>query len=60
MLDLLNFIAFLIVTGYALYLFAHVMYSRITFIKLGKKSNLRQDAGIRINEFLINTFGQVF
>jgi Fe-S oxidoreductase len=58
MLGLINFIAFLIVTGYALYLFAHVMYSRIMFIKLGRKSNLRQDAGIRINEVLINVFGQ--
>lgn len=58
MLSLLNFIAFLAVTGYALYLAAHVIYSRIMFIQLGKKSNLRKDTAVRINEFLVHVFGQ--
>lgn len=58
MLALLNFIAFLIVTGFAVYLFVHLVYSRITFIKLGKKSNLKEDVKARITDFLINVFGQ--
>jgi Fe-S oxidoreductase len=57
-LGLLNFIAFLAITGYAVYLAAHIVYSRITFVKLGKKSNLREDTRVRINEFLTNVLGQ--
>ncbi|WP_227937660.1 (Fe-S)-binding protein [Alkalihalobacillus deserti] len=58
MISLLNFIVFLLVTGYAFYLFAHLVYSRIIFIKLGKKSNLKEDTKIRLTEFLVNVFGQ--
>lgn len=58
MLALLNFIAFLIVTGYAVYAFAYIVYSRIKFITLGQKANLKQDLSKRINEVLINVFGQ--
>ncbi|WML24969.1 (Fe-S)-binding protein [Neobacillus sp. OS1-33] len=57
-LPLLNLAIFLAATGYALYLFAHLVYSRITFIKLGKPANLREDAGKRLNVFLVNVFGQ--
>ncbi|MBU8878009.1 (Fe-S)-binding protein [Bacillus sp. FJAT-29790] len=58
MLVFLNFIAFLAVTGYAIYLVANLVYSRVTFIKLGKKSNLGKDTQQRIKEVLINVFGQ--
>ncbi|WP_027416323.1 (Fe-S)-binding protein [Aneurinibacillus terranovensis] len=58
MLSLVNFLAFLTVTGYAVYLFAYLVYCRVTFIKLGKKSNLKEDASVRMNEVLINVFGQ--
>ncbi len=58
MVVLLNFLAFVFVTGYAFYLFAHIVYSRVMFIKLGKKSNLKEDFGQRINEVVINVFGQ--
>ncbi|MEX2460984.1 MAG: (Fe-S)-binding protein [Paenibacillaceae bacterium] len=58
MLALLNFFAFVVVTGYAVYLFAQLVYSRITFIRLGKKSNLKKDVGQRINEVVFNVFGQ--
>jgi Fe-S oxidoreductase len=57
-LGLLNFLAFLAITGYAVYLAAHIVYSRITFVKLGKKSNLREDTKTRINVFLTNVLGQ--
>ncbi|MEX2460482.1 MAG: (Fe-S)-binding protein [Paenibacillaceae bacterium] len=55
---LLNFLAFLLVTGYAVYMFVYVIYSRIVFIKLGKKPNLKKDLSIRIDEFMVNVFGQ--
>lgn len=58
MLSLLNFIAFIAVTGYAVYLFYQLVYSRVVFIKLGKPSNLKQDMGIRIQEFMVNILGQ--
>ena len=58
MLAFINFLAFLLVTGYAVYLVLHVIYSRITFIKLGKKSNLKEDTKQRIHEVLVNVFGQ--
>ncbi|MBP1933649.1 heterodisulfide reductase-related iron-sulfur binding cluster [Ammoniphilus resinae] len=58
MLAFLNFIAFLLVTGYAIYLVSNVVYSRITFIRLGKKSNLKEDTQQRISEVMVNVFGQ--
>lgn len=58
MLALLNFVAFIAVTGYAVYLFYQLVYSRVMFIKLGKPSNLKQDMGIRIQEFMVNVLGQ--
>nr|WP_088091095.1 (Fe-S)-binding protein [Bacillus sp. OV166] len=58
MLGLINFIAFLSITGYAIYLFANIVYSRVTFIRLGKPSNLRKDTPKRVNEVLVNVFGQ--
>ncbi|SMQ87022.1 Fe-S oxidoreductase [Bacillus sp. OV166] len=57
-LGLINFIAFLSITGYAIYLFANIVYSRVTFIRLGKPSNLRKDTPKRVNEVLVNVFGQ--
>ncbi len=58
MLALLHFLAFLAVTGYAVYLFAHLVYGRIIFIRLGKKANLKKDVQQRIQEVLVNVFGQ--
>ncbi|QRG68753.1 (Fe-S)-binding protein [Brevibacillus choshinensis] len=58
MLDLLHALAFIVVTGLALYMFAHVVYSRVVFIRLGRKSNLKEDTRQRIQEVLVNVFGQ--
>ncbi|WP_144564031.1 (Fe-S)-binding protein [Neobacillus bataviensis] len=58
MLGIINFIAFLGITGYAVYLFANIVYSRVTFIKMGKPANLRKDTRQRVNEVLVNVFGQ--
>lgn len=57
-LSIVNFIAFLLVVGYAIYLFAHVVYSRYQFIKLGKKVDFKKDMKTRINALLVNVFGQ--
>ncbi|WP_027416738.1 (Fe-S)-binding protein [Aneurinibacillus terranovensis] len=58
MLALLNLLAFMVVTGYAVYLFGNLVYSRFMFIKLGKMSNVKEDTKQRIQEVLINVFGQ--
>jgi Fe-S oxidoreductase len=56
-LALMQLLAFLLVTGYALYLFGHVVYSRYMFIRLGKKANLRKDLQARVNQLVVNMFG---
>ncbi|SMQ81827.1 Fe-S oxidoreductase [Bacillus sp. OV166] len=58
MLLLLNFLAFLAVTGYAVYLFAQLVYSRYLFVKLGKKVDFEPNLKERINAVLVNVFGQ--
>ena len=57
-IGLINFIAFLGITGYAIYLFTNIVYSRVTFIKMGKPANLRKDTQKRVNEVLVNVFRQ--
>lgn len=54
MLPLLNLIAFFLVLAYGLYLFAHVVYSRYLFIKLGKKPDVKDDFATRLNLLLEN------
>lgn len=58
MVSLVNFAVFLLLTGCALYLFANLIYSRVLFIRLGKKSNLKQDYAQRFHEVIVNVFGQ--
>jgi Fe-S oxidoreductase len=58
MLSLLNFLAFLFISGYAIYLFANLVYSRYLFVKLGKKAEFEPNLKERINAVLINGFGQ--
>ena len=54
MLALINLIAFFLVLAYGLYLAGHVVYSRYLFIKLGKKPDVKDDFGARINLMLDN------
>lgn len=56
--SIINFIAFLAVTGYAFYLFAHIVYSRYMFIKLGKKVDFKKDMNARLGAIWTNVFGQ--
>ena len=58
LLEVINLIAFLLIAGYAVYLFAYVVYSRYTFIRLGKPADLKKDLKNRLNEVLVNVFGQ--
>ena len=58
LLPLLNLIAFFLVLAYGLYLFAHVVYSRYLFIKLGKKPDVKDDFGTRLNLVLENVIFQ--
>jgi Fe-S oxidoreductase len=57
-LQLINIILFLIVTGYAIYLFANLVKTRIGYIKLGKKVEFNKTVKERIDSILINVFGQ--
>lgn len=57
-LPYLNSFLFLLVTGYAIYLFAALVKTRIEYIKLGKKAKFDKNVKERINDLLINVFGQ--
>lgn len=57
-LSIVNLIAFLAVAGYAVYLFVSVVYSRYTYVKLGKPVDLKADLRTRLNEVWVNVFGQ--
>jgi len=58
MLALINIIAFFLVLAYGLYLAVHVVYSRYLFIKLGRKPDVKDDLGARINLIINNVFFQ--
>ncbi|RDU37456.1 hypothetical protein DRW41_06310 [Neobacillus piezotolerans] len=54
----INFIAFLIVTAYAVSLFVYVVKTRIAYIKLGKKAEFDEAAKERWQKIWSNVFGQ--
>ncbi len=54
----INWIAFLLVTGYALYLFAKVVSTRIAYIRLGKKSDYDGEIKLRLKRVGKIVFGQ--
>lgn len=53
-----NWLAFLAVTVYAIFLFVYVVKTRITFIKLGKKEVFDQNVKARLKKIGVNVFGQ--
>jgi Fe-S oxidoreductase/nitrate reductase gamma subunit len=55
---LVNWLAFLAVTGYALYLFAYLIKTRIEYIKLGKKVEFDNKVRERWERVKVNVFGQ--
>jgi Fe-S oxidoreductase len=58
MLLWINFIAFLIVTAYALSLFIYVAKTRLEFIRLGKKVEFDNRVKERLGKVWVNVFGQ--
>lgn len=58
MLSLLNLLAFLALSGYAVFLFVQLVYTRYLFVKLGKKVEFEPSFKERINAVLVNGFGQ--
>src|SRR5690625_2136490 len=54
---LINWIAFIIVTGYAIYLFVRAVSTRVAYIKLGKKSDYDVAMKKRINRIMTIVFG---
>ncbi|MDQ0297797.1 Fe-S oxidoreductase [Salibacterium salarium] len=55
---MINWAAFLMVTGYAVFLFARLVYTRYTYIRLGKKAEFDQTAKERWEAVKTNVFGQ--
>jgi len=55
---LLNLIAFLLVTAYALYLFTYLVKTRIAYIKLGKAVEFDRKIKERFEKIWVNVFGQ--
>jgi len=53
-----NLIAFLLVLGYAVYLFAYLIKTRVSYIKLGKKVEFDNNVKERLNLLWVNVFGQ--
>ena len=57
-LQLFNIVLFLVITGYAIYVFAELVKTRIKYIKLGKKAEFNKTVKERIDALLIYVFGQ--
>ncbi|GAB6928225.1 heterodisulfide reductase-related iron-sulfur binding cluster [Paenibacillus sp. JCM 10914] len=56
--QLINALLFVGITGWAVYMFATVVYRRYLYIRLGKPANLKQDLKERLSQFVIQVFGQ--
>ncbi|MGD6966531.1 4Fe-4S dicluster domain-containing protein [Rossellomorea vietnamensis] len=54
----INWIAFILVTAYAVGLFVYVVKTRIEFIKLGKKTEFDNNVKERMKNIAVNVFGQ--
>ncbi|MCY1103627.1 (Fe-S)-binding protein [Shouchella clausii] len=52
-----NWILFIFVTGYAIYLFASLVVTRIRFIQLGKKAEFDKTMKERLKAVWVNAFG---
>lgn len=56
--QIINWIAFLVVTIYAIYLFARVIATRMSYIKLGRKSEFDGEIKLRLKRVGKIVFGQ--
>ncbi len=55
---IINWIAFIVVTAYAFFLFGYVVKTRYEFIKLGKKAEFDRSMKERIEAIVVKVFGQ--
>ncbi|TFB19213.1 4Fe-4S dicluster domain-containing protein [Filobacillus milosensis] len=55
---LINWIAFIGVTAYAIFLFVQIVRTRIAYIKMGKKVDFDQDMKQRVRDIITFVFGQ--
>ncbi|MCH1626192.1 heterodisulfide reductase-related iron-sulfur binding cluster [Ferdinandcohnia quinoae] len=55
---IINLLAFISVTAYAIYLFIYLIKTRIAYIKLGKKVEFDGKVKERLNKIWVNVFGQ--
>ena len=53
-----NWILFIAVTAYAIYLFLYLLKSRYDFIQLGKKVEFEENFNERLRKVMVNVFGQ--
>ncbi|AFC32377.1 FadF [Paenibacillus mucilaginosus 3016] len=58
MLQIVTFVLFLGITGYALYLFYQAVYHRYLYVKLGQPFSFHEQNRERIREFLSQVFAQ--
>ncbi|KAA0546166.1 (Fe-S)-binding protein [Bacillus sp. BGMRC 2118] len=54
----INFIAFLLVTAYAVHLFVYLIQTRLAYIKMGKKIEFDGKLKERMEKIWVNVFGQ--
>ena len=53
-----NWVLFILVTAYAVYLFIYLLKSRYEYIKLGKKVDFEENFNERVRKVMVNVFGQ--
>ena len=53
-----NWVLFIVVTAYAVYLFIYLLKSRYDFIKLGKEVEFEENFNERLRKVMVNVFGQ--
>ncbi|HEU5141021.1 MAG TPA: (Fe-S)-binding protein [Bacillales bacterium] len=57
-LQFINWLAFLVVAGYGIYLFAYIVTTRVKFINLGQKAEFDKTVKERWDAIWVNVFGQ--
>ncbi|WP_227394496.1 heterodisulfide reductase-related iron-sulfur binding cluster [Jeotgalibacillus aurantiacus] len=55
---IVNWIAFILVTAYAVYLFGYLLKTRYEFIRLGKKVEFEENVKERMKKIMVQVFGQ--
>lgn len=56
--QIINALLFALITGWAVYMFATVVYRRYLYIRLGRSVDLEKEMKERLSQFFIQVFGQ--